>query len=385
MASPVAYSVEPVPTPPPATAAARRAGAILTIDLAAIADNYRTLCRASDGATCAAVVKADAYGLGADRVAPALARAGCRDFFVAHLEEGIALRAVLGLGPRITVLHGAPPGTEPDCLAHALVPVLNDAHQLAAWRGLARRQARALPAILQVDTGMARFGFAGADCDALLAGPEGLAGLSLALVMSHLACADQPDHPVNAAQLVAFAEIRARLPGTPASLAASSGIFLHPAFHADLVRPGAALYGVNPQPARPNPMRPVLRLQARILQLREVAAGSGIGYGHAARAHRPMRLAVVAAGYADGYLRSASGRAQAFAGPCPLPGIGRVSMDSVILDVTDAPPEAIQVGGFVDLIGPDHGVDALAEAAGTIGYEILTSLGARYHRIYREA
>lgn len=365
--------------------AGRRAGAVLTVNLGAIAENYRHLRGLAGSASCAAVVKADAYGLGAAQVGPALARAGCRDFFVAHIEEGIALRAILGPGPRIAVLHGAPPGAETDCLADGLVPVCNDAEQLAAWRQLARRRGRALPTILQVDTGMARFGLARVDLERLLADPDGLAGLSLSLVMSHLACADTPDHPANAAQLAAFAAMRARLGHVPASLAASSGIFLGSAFHADLVRPGAALYGVNPQPGRPNPMRPVVRLQARILQLRTVEAGEGIGYGHTAVAQKPMRLAVVAAGYADGYLRSASGRGMAFAGPHPLPGIGRVSMDSLILDVTDAPPEAVPAGGFVDLIGPGHGVDALAEAAGTIGYEILTGLGARYHRVYREA
>lgn len=365
--------------------AAQRAGAVLTVDVGAVVENYRFLRKQAGGAVCAAVVKADAYGLGVDRIAPALARAGCRDFFVATLDEGIALRNVLGLGPRIAVLHGAPPRAEPDCLAAHLVPVLNGAEQLAAWRRLARDRGRPLPAILQVDTGMARFGFPEADLAHLLTAPDPFEGVALGLVMSHLACADTPDHPANAAQLAAFRSVRARLPGIPASLAASSGIFLGPEFHADLVRPGAALYGVNPQPGRPNLMRPVVRLQARILQLRDVATGDGIGYGHAAAAHRPMRLAVVAAGYADGYLRSASGRGTAFVGPYPLSVLGRVSMDSLILDVTNVPPEAVALGGFVDLIGPGHGVDALAEAAGTIGYEVLTSLGARYHRIYREA
>lgn len=365
--------------------AAQRAGAVLTVDLGAVVENYRFLRKRAGGAVCAAVVKADAYGLGVDRIAPALARAGCRDFFVATLDEGIALRNVLGLGPRIAVLHGAPPRAEPDCLAAHLVPVLNGAEQLAAWRRLARDRGRSLPAILQVDTGMARFGFSQADLAHLLTAPDPFEGVALGLVMSHLACADTLDHPANAEQRVAFRSVRARLPGIPASLAASSGIFLGPEFHADLVRPGAALYGVNPQPGRPNPMRPVVRLQAHILQLRDVATGVGIGYGHAAVAHRPMRLAVVAAGYADGYLRSASGRGMAFAGPYPLSVLGRVSMDSLILDVTDVPPEHVPLGGCVDLIGPGHGLDAVAEAAGTIGYEVLTSLGARYHRIYREA
>lgn len=362
------------------------ASAILTIDLGALTDNYRRLQSQAPSAICAAVVKADAYGLGAAEVAPALVRAGCRFFFVAHLEEGIALRAILGQGPRIAVLHGVLPGTEDACLRNGLIPVLNDAQQLALWRSLARRVERVLPAILQADTGMARFGFAPAALEHVLTTPGDLYGLSVDLVMSHLACADTPDHPANALQRVAFETLREsldkRLPGVQMSLAASSGIFLDPAFHADLVRPGAALYGINPQPGRPNPMRQVVRLQARVLQRRMVSPGDGIGYGYAAVAERPTRLAIVAAGYADGFPRHASGRALAFVGPHPLPLVGRVSMDSVILDVTDAPEAAVPLGGLVDLIGTPNDVDALAEAATTIGYEVLTRLGSRYYRNY---
>lgn len=381
----VARSLHHFPSDACFDSAARRADAILTVNLGSIVENYLFLREQVGNSTCAAVVKADAYGLGVDRVAPALARAGCRNFFVATLDEGIALRAILGRGPRIAVLHGVPLRAEPDCLAADLAPVLNGAEQFAAWRRLAYDRGRLLPAILQVDTGMARFGFSAADLTRLLAAPGPFGGIALELVMSHLACADTPECPANADQLAAFRSVRARLPGIPVSLAASSGIFLGPAFHFDLVRPGAALYGVNPQPGLPNPMRPVVRLQARILQLRDVATGDGIGYGHAAVARRAMRIALVAAGYADGYLRSASGRGTAFAGPYPITGLGRVSMDSLTIDVTDVPPDAVPLGGFVDLIGPGHGVDALAEAAGTIGYEVLTSLGSRYHRIYREA
>ncbi len=357
------------------------AGGVLTIDLSAIVANYGIL-RARTTATCAAVVKADAYGLGAAAVAPSLAAAGCRHFFVAHLDEGIHLRAILGSEPEIAVLHGAPPGTEAECYAAALLPVLSAPEHVAAWADLARARGQTLPAILQVDTGMSRFGLSRREFEALLAAPGGLDGIALRLVMSHLACASEPGHPANAAQRDAFAAICRRLPGVPASLSASSGILLGPGYQFDRVRPGVALYGVNPISGRPNPMRPVIRLQARIVQVREIPAGTGIGYGHTAVARRPMRLAIVSAGYADGYLRSASGRAAAYFGAHRLPVVGRVSMDSIIVDLAAAPPGSPAVGDLVDLVGPYNDVDALGEAAGTIGYEILTSLGARYHRTY---
>lgn len=378
-------STDPAPVgasaAPASTGEVRAAGGILTIDLAAIVANYRTLC-ARTTATCAAVVKADAYGLGAAAVAPPLAAAGCRHFFVAHLDEGIRLRAILGPEPEIAVLHGAPPGTEAECLAAGLLPVLSAPEHIAAWTALARLRGRPLPAILQMDTGMSRFGLSRGELDAFLGAPGALDGIALRLVMSHLACASEPGHPANAAQRDSFAATCRRLPGAPASLSASSGILLGPGYQFDQVRPGAALYGVNPIPGRPNPMRPVIRLQVRIVQLREVAAGTGIGYGHTAMARGPMRLAIVSAGYADGYLRSASGRASAFHGPHRLPVVGRVSMDSIIVDLAAVPPGSLAVGDLVDLVGPHQDVDALGEAAGTIGYEILTSLGARYHRTY---
>ncbi len=357
------------------------ASALLTIDLAALAENYRLLAARAGTATCAAVVKADAYGLGADRVAPVLAAAGCRHFFVAQVGEGVALRSILGPGAVIVVLNGAAPGSEATCAIHDLVPVLNDRSQLDGWQGLARRRARRLPAILQVDTGMARFGFAPDEVGALLDRPDALAGLDLRLVMSHLACAGEPDSPVNAAQLSVFRAVRRRLPAVPASLAASSGIFLGPDFHFDLVRPGAALYGIAPQEGAPNPMRPVIGLRARVMQTRSVPAGTPVGYGHAATVARDSRLATVAIGYADGFFRSTAGGAAWFGG-VRLPVVGRVSMDSLVLDVTDAAPGTLGPGALVDIVGPERDVDAAAAAAGTIGYEVLTNLGHRFHRVY---
>ena len=354
-------------------------GAVLTIDLAALASNYELLRRRVAPASCAAVVKADAYGLGAGRVGPALFAAGCRDFFVAHLDEGILLRQHLPASASIYVMHGVFAGGEPDCLAHDLVPVLNSPPQLARWGALATAERR--PAAIQLDTGMARFGFAERDLPAI---PP---ALRLDLVMSHLACADEPDHPANAAQLAAFGRMRARLPPARASLVASSGIFLAPdrrygSFHHDLARPGAALYGVAPQPGRAFGLRPVIRLDAKVVQLRRVEAGTPIGYGHTARTAHPATLATIAVGYADGYLRSGSNRGAAWFADTPLPIMGRVSMDSIVLDASALPPGALREGSLVELIGPHRDVDAVARDAGTIGYEVLTSLGQRYARRY---
>lgn len=357
----------------------RHAGARLEIDLGAIRANFRDLQRRTGG-RCAAVVKADAYGLGARAVAPALAAEGARQFFVAHLDEALALRPHLHAEAGIAVLNGLPPGAEADCAAAGVLPVLNSLAQLDAWTTLARAGGAPLPAILQVDSGMSRMGLAERDVAALAADPGRLDGVALRLVMSHLACAERQNHPMNRAQLERFEAARRRLPPAPASLANSSGVFLGPAYHFDLARPGAALYGVAPVAGAANPMRPVLRLLGRILQIRDIPAGALVGYGATWTAPRPSRIATVAVGYADGYLRSLSGRAVAHAGAAAAPLVGVVSMDTATFDVTDA-PEAAE-GGFLELLGPRHGVDDLAREAGTIGYEILTALGARYARAY---
>ncbi len=362
------------------------AGGWLSIDLGAVADNWRRLAAIAHPAECAAVVKADAYGLGVARVAPVLAAAGCRSFFVAHLGEGIALRGLLGPDPSILVLNGIPPGTAPEFAAHGLLPVLNSAGQVAEWQRLARARGHALPAALQADTGMSRFGLSPEEV-ALLAEADGYAGIDVRLVMSHLGCADEPSHPANETQRAQFARLRPMLPAAPASLAASYGIFLGPLFHLDMVRPGAALFGVPPTPKRPNPMRPVLRLQGRIVQTRSVPAGAWVGYGARFVAERPSRIATVAVGYADGFLRAGGGRGTAHLpeGGLPLPIIGRISMDCLGVDVTDAPAAAVEEGMALDLIGPHRPVEEAAAAAGTIGYEMLTALGQRYHRHYLDA
>lgn len=359
-----------------------RAGGVLTVDLDALVSNWRVLSRRVAPGACAAVVKADAYGLGAARVVPTLLRAGCREIFVAHLDEALALVPLMPAEARLFVLNGVTPGAEAEAAAAGVLPVLNSLPQVTAWSGLARRLGRALPAAIQVDSGMARLGLSPRETVALAATPAHLEGVAVAYVMSHLACADEPGHPANRAQLREFESMRRRLPVAPASLANSSGVFLGAAWHFDLARPGAALYGLNPQPGQPNPMAPVVRLAARVIETREVDAGEGVGYGHSWVAPEPMRLATLSIGYADGWLRSLSGRLAAWTGDRRMPVVGRVSMDSLIVDARSVPESAVQPGALVDLIGRHQDVDAVADAAGTIGYEILTGLGPRLARRY---
>jgi alanine racemase len=365
-------------------ASCARAGAVLTIDLDAVRANYRQLRErgAPARAACGAVLKADAYGLGVGPVAQALVREGCRHFFVAHLDEGIRLRRLVPADCTIHVMHGAMPGTARDCVAHDLVPVLNDPGQVAEWRALARELGRELPAALQVDTGMSRMGLAAADLERLRQDPAWLEGIALRLLMSHLACADEPAHPLNARQRQRFDEVRALLPGVPASLANSSGVFLGGAWHYDLLRPGCALYGINPLPGHPNPLAQAVSLAARVVQLRTVAAGDIVGYGARYIAPGERRIATIAIGYADGWLRVLSGHSQAFVDGVAVPFAGTVSMDSITLDVTGIPEQRIAPGQAVDLLCPQQTVDDVATQAGTIGYEVLTRLGGRFARRY---
>ncbi|MBA3447308.1 MAG: alanine racemase [Pseudaminobacter sp.] len=357
------------------------AGAVLTIDLGAVRENYRRLKARLGGPRCAGVVKADGYGLGAARVALALAKEGCDVFFVAHVGEGLELRDALGREPEIFLLNGVPPDAEAICAAAGLTAVVNSLDQLAAWRGAAAALGENLPAALQVDSGMARLGLSPKEVKSIAGDPGLLGGIGVKLVMSHLACADDPEHPANAAQKKQFDLLRSMLPSATASLANSSGVFLGAPFHYDLARPGVALYGVNPTPGRPNPMRAVVRLSAKIIQTRTLEAGAGVGYGHAYRAKTPLRAATISLGYADGWHRRAAAAAASFEG-VRLPFIGRVSMDSIILDISALPDGALKTGDLVDLIGPDQTIDDVAALAGTIGYEVLTGLGRRFHRLY---
>ncbi|MEQ8967035.1 MAG: alanine racemase [Azospirillaceae bacterium] len=358
-----------------------RAGAVLTIDLDALAANYTSLAERSAPSECAAVVKADAYGLGLAEVAPVLARAGARTFFVATLDEGLALRALLPEA-RIGVLDGLMPGTEAEFEAAALTPVLNDLGQIERWRARAGADGRTRPAFVQIDTGMNRLGLSRADVDLLEAEPGHLDGLEVAAFMSHLACADTVDHPMTASQIAAFMAALYRLPEAPASLANSAGLFRGRQTHFDLVRPGCALYGVNPTPEADNPMRDVVRLEAKVLQVRDVDSPETVGYGGTHQVVGRSKIATIAAGYADGYFRALGNRATAFAAGVALPVVGIVSMDLTTIDITALPEDALAPGDTIQLIGPDVPVDAVAAAADTIGYEVLTSLGRRYHRRY---
>ncbi len=357
-----------------------RAGAILTIDLEAIVSNWRLLSKLVKPAECAAVVKADAYGLGAPEVAAALQEAGCKTFFVAHLDEGLVLRKAIGFSSRVFVLNGTPPGAEAEFLRSVLIPVVNTAGELTAWRSRACEAGRSMPVALHLDTGMARLGLSSGEVAMLAGDPSLLEGLSVELIMSHLACADEPAHRANKRQRREFAKLCSVLPKKArSSLANSSGIFLGQGFHGDLVRPGAALYGINPVPGAPNPMRQVVRLSARVLQLRDVPTGTRVGYGHLFCANRRMRLATLSIGYADGWPRTAT--TSVFFGGTRLPFAGRVSMDSIVVDATDC-ADLPGEGSFVDLLCPEQTVDDVASDAGTIGYEILARLGQRFAREY---
>ena len=365
---------------------AAEAGGILTIDLGAIEANWRALSRRATPAECAAVIKADAYGCGVEKVAAHLAKAGCRTFFVADLGEARRVRSVAS-EPAIYVLNGIIPGAAaafPDLRAR---PVIGSMAELAEWDAFCTGQDWHGGAALHVDTGMNRLGVSVNDA-AALAPRIRAENHGITLLMSHLACSELPEHPLNARQISVFREVRVLYRGVPSSLANSSGIFLGASAHCDMVRPGVALYGVNPIPGQSNPMRAVIDLQARIAQVRTVPRGETVGYDGAWTAKRATRIAVAAVGYADGYLRAASASDEAPGGEAIVAGkrcpfAGRVSMDLIAIDVTELPEGAVRRGDFATLIGDEITVDAVASAAGTIGYEVLTGLGRRYHRIYR--
>ena len=362
--------------------AAGGASGHLTIDLGALRDNYLTLAAMAPRAQTAAVVKADAYGLGAEIVSQVLFDAGCRNFFVAHIDEALALRLRLSAEARIFVLNGLQPGNETSCAAMALTPVLNSLAQIAQWSAHARRLGKPLIAAVQIDTGMCRLGLSPDELEVLASRPQLLDGIDIAFVMSHLACADEPEHLSNAAQLSVMRKAAIAFPDVPVCFSNSGGIFLGNDYHNALLRPGIALYGGAPSVTRPNPMKPVVRLDVAVIQTRTVPAGSLVGYGGSFEAAGPTRLATIAAGYADGLPRSLSNRGAAWYNGVRLPIAGRVSMDSIILDISALPEGTLTQGSLVQMIGPDQTLEDIAEDAGTIAYEILTGLGRRYRRTY---
>jgi len=360
--------------------------AILTIDLDALAANYRALRDLAASAECAAVVKADAYGLGMAEAAPALARAGCRTFFVATLTEAAALRALLP-DAVIYVFSGLMPGTAELYRAADLRPVLNSADEIKEWASFCVSLGEQLPCAVHIDSGMNRLGLSADEVDQVAEASELWQAVTLSLVMSHLACADEPDHPKSETQRKTFDRLRARLPRALASLANSAGILLGPDFAYDMVRPGIALYGGHPRRHGKNPFRPVVHLKGRVLQIRQVAAGETVGYGATRTMGRPTRIAVVSVGYADGFFRALSAKdgedgLAAYFGPHAAPILGRVSMDLITIDVTSVPEDISGRGAWVELIGPNVAAYEVAARAGTIDYEVLTNLGRRALRRY---
>jgi alanine racemase len=312
------------------------AAAILDIDLGAIAANWRLLGSLHPSGPVAGVVKADGYGLGARPIAQALHAAGCRHFFVALLDEALAIRDCVP-GAMVATLGGLIPGSEADCVAHDIVPALGSLAEVDAWTDMARKAGRRLPTILHIDTGMARLGLDARQLAVLQQDHARLAGIELRYVMTHLVSSEVAGDPMNKLQRDRFAAVCAGLPPAPRSLANSSGIFLGHGWASDLARPGAALYGISPTPDRPNPMQLPVRLRARVLAVRDVPTGDSVGYNATWRAARPSRVATAGAGYADGWHRSLSGRGRAFFDGTPVPLVGRVSMDLTTFDVTDVP------------------------------------------------
>lgn len=355
---------------------------ILSIDLRALQANYRSLAGRVAPVTCGAVVKANAYGLGADRVGPALAAAGCRHFFVAHLIEAKNLKRHLPREAKIFVLNGLMPGGEPYAAINGLIPIINSLAQLSNWSIAAERHGARLPAVLQFDTGMSRLGLGADDTEILLQDRALLHNIDVQFIMSHLASADESLNPQNATQLAAMQALAARFPDAQLCFANSGGILLGGDFHGHMVRPGVALYGGAASDGITNQMKPVVQLSVRVIQTHTVPAGTLVGYGGSHRTACEMRLATLAAGYADGLPRSLSDRGAAFAFGKRLPIIGRVSMDSMTIDISSLPSDALGLGSLVELIGPDQTLEDIAGDAGTIAYEILTGLGQRYHRQY---
>ncbi|KAA9020185.1 MULTISPECIES: alanine racemase [Sphingobium] len=356
----------------------------LRIDLSALVANYRTIAAQVAPAAVAGVVKADAYGLGAVPVSHALLDAGCRHFFVAHLGEAKALKPHLPADATLYILNGLRPGAEAECAAIGAVPVLNALVQLDAWAATARASGGTLPGVVQVDSGMSRLGLTPEELAILRAQPERLDGIDVQLVMTHLACADEPSSPVNADQRALFDQIAVQFPSVPRSIDNSGGAMAPDVRHGDIVRAGIALYGGAPH-GPPNPMAAVVALDAYIMQLRQVPAGAGVGYGLTHHCDRPTQVATISVGYADGWPRHVSGRGSAYIGGLRVPVIGRVSMDSMALDVTDLPADLLYPGAPVELLGPHQRIDDVAAQAGTISYEILTRLGSRYDRTYLPA
>ena len=356
----------------------------LTIDLSAIGDNYRRLQRRFTGGETAAVVKANAYGLGVAPVSKALHAAGCRRFFVATVDEAVELRGVMP-GATVHVFHGVQSQVDvAACREHNLAPVVNSLGQLTIWAQEAARVAAPLPCILHLDTGMNRLGLSRAEAEYLASHTQLIEKLDVLYVMTHMACADDASHPMNPRQLAAFKALISLLPAPSRgySLANSSAVFLDPQYHFNLARPGVALYGCNPVHGQPNPMRPVAALHAPIVQLRELTEPGSVNYAASRHVPAGTKLATLAAGYADGLPFQLGNTGVFYIDDYPCPVLGRVTMDLTVIDVSAVPEHLARPGRMVEIFGNHCGVDTLADRAKTIPYEILTKLGKRLNRIY---
>ncbi|AFU99038.1 alanine racemase [Simiduia agarivorans] len=359
---------------------------ILTIDLDAIVANWRQLAARVAPSVCAAVVKANAYGLGMVPVSQALWRAGCANFFVATTDEGLLLREALPQA-RIVVLGGVRPGREQGFVEAGLWPSLFSLDAIERWLVATAASGTSAPCVINLNSGMTRLGMSPQELQRFIESADA-ERLDVKIFMSHLACADEPGHPLNQQQLTQYSQlvpaVKARWPEVVLSFANSSGIFLGQEFHFDLARPGAAMYGVNPTPALPNPMRPVVSLRLPVIQYRTITEPSWVGYSATVQVQAGQRLAVVLGGYADGLLRRLSNRGEGELAGHRVPIIGRVSMDATIFDVSAIPEAQLPPIGeaWVDMLSPVLDVNLVAEHMNTIGYEVLTNLGSRYHRNY---
>lgn len=360
-------------------------GPRLTIDLGAIQRNWQALDKVSSGALTGAAVKADGYGVGAVPVGKALYEVGTRFFFVATPDEGLALRAAVP-DSYIFVLNGLFPGAAPLYVGERLMPVLNSVPMLEEWLVACLGRNEALPAALHFDTGMNRLGFRLGEASIVKRMIEDV-GYAPQMIMSHLACADQPQHEKNRTQLALFSSVMAQFPSVPASLANSAATMTSREMHFQMVRPGIALYGGRAVNGRKNPMMPAVTLEAPVIQVRECKTGESVGYGATYILPRDTRLAIIALGYADGFIRSASSTNQHAGGKtfirgrlCPI--LGRVSMDMLAVDITDLGNDIPLPGEMLEVLGPHVSIDDQADPAGTIGYEFLTSLKGRYPRTY---
>ncbi|MGJ7042886.1 alanine racemase [Shinella sp. BE166] len=354
----------------------------LTIDLAALARNYQKLVTEVAPARAAAVVKADAYGLGANRVAPELYTQGCRHFFVAQFVEALHLRPLLAADAAVFVLNGLQPENELACARSGIVPVINSLGQWRQWSAAAKTLGRTLPAVLQFDTGMSRLGVPPEDRAMLSEYVKADGRIEVLFIMSHLASADDVDSGQNDDQRAEMERISVEFPEFDVCFANSGGIFLGKVYHGALARPGIALYGGAPTAGRDNPMEPVVRLDVAVVQTRTVPAGTRVGYAASHITTGEVRLATIAAGYADGLPRSLGGRGAVYCDGIRLPIIGRVSMDSIIIDISALPAGRLTGGSLVEVLGPHQTLEDIARDAGTISYEILTGLGRRYERQY---